>query len=170
MILTKAKQKLAFILLAVTFIYLTVFSLLRDPVHNTISMTGLEYPVGFALLCILLFTTFLSNFAVMFYHHGYTNVLVRCMAAFGSFCIVITAFFPTSKEGEGLKYFVHGTAAILFFALTMLSMLLFLFSKRQEGGVYRILLGGLILTAAAFGIITFLLFIVWRQRYGRAHV
>ena len=168
--LTKSKKWLALVLLVVTWVFLTVFSCLENPVHTTISMIGLQYPVAFGALCILLFITLLSNFAILFYAHGYTNMFSRVIASIGSFCIVITAFFPTSKEGEGLPFIVHGTAAMAFFYLIMLAMWLFLFRFRHAAPLYLAFLVLQTVVIVATLVATLLLFVVFDGKYGRTGI
>ena len=63
---------------------------------------------------------------------GHDLIPADLFACIGSFSIVVTAFFPTSREGSGATYLVHGTSAMLFFYLTTIAMCCFCFASERN--------------------------------------
>ena len=167
----KAQDKSAFTAVSCTFLAaawwsFTFFSFVRNPIHYTISMTGLDYPIGFAVTCVLISVGLSLNFILAFKKSGYKNVLTYILAVGGSLSLLLCVASPTTRSGNGLDL-VHSVAAVAFFILIMVAVFFFCIFKRKDCKAY-LPLGFAMLAILIFTLVTaYVLNILFEQKYGR---
>lgn len=157
-------SSISFALLCFAWIMFTFFSLVRSPIHFTISMTGTDYPVGFGVTSFALAAAFTLNFIQMLKKNGCRNILIWCLSIIGSLSIIVCVLSPT-KMGTELDL-VHSAAALMFFYFLLASFVLYYFhfrkDKKRQPFMFSVI-SILLLTTAAM----VLLFVVFKQKYGR---
>lgn len=152
--------------LAAAWLFFTFYSFVRNPINYTISMTGLDYPLGFGVTCALISVGLSLNFILAFKRSNYKNVLTYIIAIGGSLVLMLCVFAPTTHSGDGLNL-VHSVAAVAFFILIMVAVFFFCIFKRKENKLY-IRLGIIMLAILAFTLITaYVMNILLEQKYGR---
>lgn len=154
-----------FALLAAAFILFNNYAFIRNPIHYTISMTGIDYPKGFDLVCVLFAASFALNFILLFKKYGYKNVFVWGISMIGSFAILLCAVVPTtmSKDIDA----VHAVSALVFFFFTMAGLMIFMLSRAKADRKHRNFLFGMVAILAAVIITLIIMFLIFDQRYGR---
>ena len=154
-----------FALLAAAFILFNNYALIRNPIHYTISMTGIDYPKGFNLVCVLLAASFVLNFILLFKKYGYKNIFVLSHSMIGSIAILLCTAVPTtmSKDIDA----VHAVSALVFFFFTMAGLLLFMLSRAGADRKHRYFLLGMVAIFAAVIMTLVIMFVILDQRYGR---
>lgn len=155
---------LSFGSLGFSWIVFTLFAFVRNPVHFTISMTGTQYPVGFAVTSFSLALAFVLNFIQMFRKNGYRNILAWILATVGPVSIILCVVSPT-KMGNELDP-VHSVAALVFFFFILAAFLLYYFHNRKDKKRLPFLFGTLAVLAAVSLAMLFL-FVIFEQKYGR---
>lgn len=152
--------------LAAAWLFFTFYSFVRNPINFTISMTGLDYPLGFGVTCALISVGLSLNFILAFKRSNYKNVLTYIIAVGGSLVLMLCVFAPTTHSGDGLNL-VHSVAAVAFFILIMVAVFFFCIFKRKENRLY-LRLGIVMLAILAFTLITaYVMNILLEQKYGR---
>lgn len=152
--------------LAAAWLFFTFYAFVRNPVNFTISMTGLDYPLGFGVTCALISVGLSLNFILAFRRSGYKNIFTYIVAVGGSLVLTLCVAAPTTHRGDGLNL-VHSVAAVAFFILIMVAVILFCLFKRRENKLYtRIALGMLVILALTL-IVAYVMNILLEQRYGR---
>ena len=154
-----------FAFLAAAFILFNNYALIRNPIHYTISMTGIDYPKGFNLVCVLLAASFLFNFILLFKKYGYKNIFAWAVSMIGSVAILLCAAVPTtmSKDIDA----VHAVSALVFFFFTMAGLMIFMLSRAKNSRRHRSFLLGMTAILVAVIITLIVLFVILDQRYGR---
>lgn len=156
---------LCFGLLCVAWASFTFYAFVRNPVHYTISMTGLEYAGGFNLVCLLLAAAFICNFIMMFKRRRERNGLIIALALIGSVSIVACMASPTSAE-KNISPF-HAVGALAFFYFLMAAFSLFMLKQRRRNKKYKLFFAGMLAVILGTLVTVVLLFVVFDQRYGR---
>lgn len=152
--------------LAAAWLFFTFYSFVRNPINYTISMTGLDYPLGFGVTCALISVGLSLNFILAFKCSNYKNVLTYIIAVGGSLVLMLCVFAPTTHSGDGLNL-IHSVAAVAFFILIMVAVIFFCVFKRKENRLY-LSLGIVMLVILAFTLITaYVMNILLEQKYGR---
>lgn len=155
----------SFFFLVCAAVMFNLFAFVRNPIHFTISMTGLDYPIGFAVTSGLLAVAFVLNFIKMFLDKGYKNILTWALAIIGPLSILACVLSPTTAAGNGLDL-VHSVAALMFFYFILASFILYYFHFRKDKKRLPFLIAAITITLATT-ITAILLFVVFEQRYGR---
>lgn len=152
-------------LLAAAAILFNTYAFIRNPIHYTISMTGIDYPKGFNLVCVLLASSFLFNFILLFKKYGYKNIFTWAVSMIGSVAILLCTAVPTtmSKDIDA----VHAVSALVFFFFTMAGLMLFMLSRAKADRRHRSFLLGMTVILAAVILTLIVLFVILDQRYGR---
>lgn len=163
---TSVFSAVAYFFLAAAWLFFTFYSFVRNPISYTISMTGLDYPLGFGVTCFLISTGLSLNFILAFLRSGYKNVLAYILGVGGSLVLLVCVFSPTTHSGTTLDP-VHSTAAVLFFILIMAAVFLFCFHKRRENKAYLPLAFSMLAILAMTLIVAYVMNILLDQRYGR---
>lgn len=163
---TSVFSAVAYFFLAAAWLFFTFYSFVRNPISYTISMTGLDYPLGFGVTCFLISTGLSLNFILAFLRSGYKNVLAYILGVGGSLVLLVCVFSPTTHSGTTLDP-VHSTAAVLFFILIMAAVFLFCFHKRRENKAYLPLAFSMLAILAMTLIVAYIMNIFLDQRYGR---
>lgn len=155
----------SFVFFAASMISFTLFAFVRNPLRYTISMTGLEYSGGFALVCTLLAVCFLTNTLLMFKKSGLKNGFISILSVVGSLSIILCVAVPTTTEVN--ISFAHAVGALMFFYFLMASYLIFLFKRNRENKKYRPFL--VLQAIIILGVLTanILMFLVLKQSAGR---
>lgn len=152
--------------LAAAWLSFTFYSLVRNPINYTISMTGLDYPLGFGVTCILISVGLILNFILAFKKSGYKNVLTYILAVGGSLLLIVCVASPTTQSGNGLDL-VHSVAAVAFFVLIMVAVFFFCVFKRRENKAYLPLGFGMLFILALTLVTAYVMNILLEQKYGR---
>lgn len=155
----------SFFFLVCAAVMFNLFAFVRNPIHFTISMTGLDYPIGFAVTSVLLSIAFILNYIKMFRDKNYKNVFVWALAIVGPLSILACVLSPTTAAGNGLDL-VHSVAALMFFYFILASFILYYFHFRRDKKRAPFLIITIAITLATT-ITAVLLFVVFKQRYGR---
>lgn len=163
---TSVFSAVAYFFLAAAWLFFTFYSFVRNPISYTISMTGLDYPLGFGVTCFLISTGLSLNFILAFLRSGYKNVLAYILGVGGSLVLLVCVFSPTTHSGTTLDP-VHSTAAVLFFILIMAAVFLFCFHKRRENKAYLPLAFSMLAILAMTLIVAYIMNILLDQKYGR---
>ena len=163
---TSVFSAVAYFFLAAAWLFFTFYSFVRNPISYTISMTGLDYPLGFGVTCFLISIGLSLNFILAFLRSGYKNVLAYILGVGGSLVLLVCVFSPTTHSGTTLDP-VHSTAAVLFFILIMAAVFLFCFHKRRENKAYLPLAFSMLAILAMTLIVAYIMNILLDQRYGR---
>lgn len=155
----------SFAVLVLSAAMFTFYAFVRNPIHYTISMTGIDYPIGFGAVCVLLSISFVLNFILMFKKHSYKNVFTWIVAIVGSLAILSCVAVPTTMEENISK--VHALGALIFFYFLMAAFVFYLAHMRKQDKNYTKPL--LIMLGIFFATIVVLvvMFIILEQRYGR---
>lgn len=153
----------AFLTLAV--IMFNHYAFVRNPVRYTISMTGIDYPGGFNLICILLASAFALNFIKLFKKYEYKNPFVYAISMIGSISILLCAAVPTTMSKD--IDIIHAASALIFFFFSMTALLLFMLKRAKNSRKHRSFLLGLVAIYIAVVITLVILFIILDQKYGR---
>ena len=154
-----------FALLTAAAILFNNYAFIRNPIRYTISMTGIDYPGGFNLVCVLLAVAFAFNFIMLFKKYGYKNIFVYAVSMVGSFSILLCALVPTTMSKD--INVVHAASALIFFFFTMAALWIFLLGRSKNSRRHRSFFAGLTAIVIAVIITLVILFIVLDQRYGR---
>ena len=163
---TSVFSAVSYFFLAAAWLFFTFYSFVRNPISYTISMTGLDYPLGFGVTCFLISIGLSLNFILAFSRSGYKNVLAYILGVGGSLVLLVCVFAPTTHSGTTLDP-VHSTAAVLFFILIMAAVFLFCFHKRRENKAYLPLAFSMLAILAMTLIVAYIMNILLDQRYGR---
>lgn len=150
--------------LGLAFIIFTLFAFVRNPVHYTISMTGTDYPIGFAVTSAALTCAFILNFIMMFRKNSYRNAVAWFLAVAGPLSIIVCVISPT-KMGTELDL-VHSVAALMFFYFILASFLLYYFHFRKDKKRKPFLIGTVAIIIAT-SLVALFLFVIFKQKYGR---
>ncbi|MGN1418163.1 MAG: hypothetical protein ACI4W6_02425 [Acutalibacteraceae bacterium] len=156
---------LCFGVLCASWASFTFYAFVRNPVHYTISMTGIEYKGGFTLVCLLLTTAFLLNFIQMFKRHHYKNYFTIAVALIGSVSLIACVISPTTMEKDISP--AHSIGALVFFYFLLAAFSFFLISKSKENKKYRPFLIGMLAVFAGTIIAVVILFVILDQNAGR---
>ena len=157
-------SSISFASLLVSFVFFTLFAFVRNPIHFTISMTGVDYPVLFGFVCVSLAAAFLLNFVQMLRKSGTKNVILWFLAVIGPLSIIVCAASPT-KLGTELDL-VHSVAALIFFYFILAAFLFYYLSQIRDRKRRPFLFGTIgVLLGTSLALV--LLFVVFQQRYGR---
>lgn len=151
--------------LAAAMILFNNYAFIRNPIHYTISMTGIDYPGGFTLVCVLLAVSFALNFIMLFKKYDYKNPFVYALSMIGSFAILLCAAVPTTMSKD--IDVVHAASALVFFFFSMAAVMLFLMKRTKNSHRHKSFLFGLTAILVAVIITLIILFIILDQRYGR---
>ena len=154
-----------FAFLTAAVILFNNYAFIRNPIRYTISMTGIDYPGGFNLVCVLLAVSFALNFIMLFKKYGYKNLFVYAVSMIGSFSILLCALVPTTMSKD--IDVVHAASALIFFFFTMAALWIFLLSRSKQSRRHKSFLSGLTAILIAVIITLIILFIILDQRYGR---
>lgn len=152
--------------LVLGWLFFFFYSFVRNPIHYTISMTGLDYPLGFGVTCAFISVGLSLNFILAFKRSGYKNILSYILAVGGSLVLLVCVFSPTTHSGDGLDV-VHSTAAVAFFLLIMAAVVFFCFFKRKEHKAYLPLSVSMLVILALTLLVAYIMNIVLDQKYGR---
>ncbi len=152
--------------LVLGWLFFFFYSFVRNPIHYTISMTGLDYPLGFGVTCALISVGLSLNFILAFKRSGYKNILTYIIAVGGSLVLLVCVFSPTTHSGDGLDV-VHSTAAVAFFLLIMAAVVFFCFFKRKEHKAYLPLSVSMLVLLLLTLLVAYIMNILLDQRYGR---
>lgn len=163
---TSVFSAVAYFFLAAAWLFFTFYSFVRNPISYTISMTGLDYPLGFGVTCFLISIGLSLNFILAFLRSGYKNVLAYILGVGGSLVLLVCVFSPTTHSGTTLDP-VHSSAAVLFFIFIMAAVFLFCFHKRRENKAYLPLAFSMLAILAMTLIVAYIMNILLDQRYGR---
>ncbi|MDD6146032.1 MAG: hypothetical protein PUB43_03180 [Oscillospiraceae bacterium] len=155
----------SFALLMATVIFFNHYAFIRNPIHYTISMTGIDYPGGFNFVCVLFAASFACNFIMLFKKYGYKNIFVYGLAMIGSLSIVLCAAFPTTMNKD--IDVLHAAGALIFFFFSMAAIMFFMLSRAKKSRKHRGFLLGMTAIVVAVIITLIVLFIILDQRYGR---
>ncbi len=148
------------------WLFFFFYSFVRNPIHYTISMTGLDYPLGFAVTCAFISVSLCLNFVLAFKRSGYKNPVGYFLAVVGSLSLMICVFWPTTESGTTLDP-VHSVAAVLFFIFIMAAVFFFCLFKRKENKAYLPIGLGMFALLVLTLVIAFILNVLLEQRYGR---
>lgn len=154
-----------FAFLAAAAIMFTNYAFVRSPIHYTISMTGIDYPGGFNLVCVLLAVAFALNFIKLFKKYDYKNPFVYAISLIGSFSILLCAAVPTTMSKD--IDVIHAASALVFFFFSMAALILFMLKRAKNSREHRRFLFGITGIFAAAIITLIIMFIILDQRYGR---
>ncbi|MGN0467857.1 MAG: hypothetical protein ACI4GY_03925 [Acutalibacteraceae bacterium] len=160
-----AFSALCFGVLCASWATFTFYAFVRNPVHYTISMTGIEYKGGFTLVCLLLTAAFLLNFIHMFKRHHYKNYFTIAVALIGSISLIACVITPTTMEKDISP--MHSVGALMFFYFLLAAFSFFLISKSKENKKYRPFLIGMLAVFAGTIIVVVILFVILDQNAGR---
>ena len=152
--------------LVLGWLFFFFYSFVRNPIHYTISMTGLDYPLGFGVTCALISVGLSLSFVLAFVRSGYKNIFTYIIAVGGSLVLLVCVFSPTTHSGDGLDV-VHSTAAVAFFLLVMAAVVLFCFFKRKEHKAYLPLSAAMLVILLLTLLVAYIMNILLDQRYGR---
>lgn len=152
--------------LVLGWLFFFFFSFVRNPIHYTISMTGLDYPLGFGVTCAFISIGLALGFALAFKRSGYKNVFTYFLAIGGSLVLLVCVFSPTTHSGDGLDP-VHSTAAVAFFLMIMAAVSLFCFFKRKQHKAYLPLGIAMFVILVLTLVTAYVMNILLDQRYGR---
>lgn len=150
--------------LAFSWVAFTLYAFVRNPIHYTISMTGIQYPIGFAIVSVSLAVSFILNFIQMYKKNGYKNGFTWFLSMTGPLAIVVCVFSPT-KMGTELDL-VHSVAALVYFFFILGAFILYYLHFRKDEKRKPLLISVLVITALV-ALTAVLLFIVFKQKYGR---
>ncbi|MGN1443269.1 MAG: hypothetical protein ACI4XE_05395 [Acutalibacteraceae bacterium] len=153
----------AFLIAAV--ILFNNYAFIRNPIRYTISMTGIDYPKGFNLVCFLLAFSFALNFIQLFHKYGYKNPFVYAVSMIGSFSILLCAAVPTTMS-KNIDV-VHATSALVFFFFSMAALMMFMLSRIKTSRKHRKFFFGMAAIFVAAIITLVIMFIILDQKYGR---
>lgn len=163
---TSVLSAVSFFFLAAAWLFFTFYSFVRNPISYTISMTGLDYPLGFGVTSFLISIGLSLNFILAFSRSGYKNILAYISGVGGALTLLVCVFSPTTQSGTTLDP-VHSVAAVLFFILIMVAVILFCFHKRRENKAYLSLSGAMLVILALTLLVAYIMNILLDQRYGR---
>ena len=163
---TNVFAAVSYFFLAAAWLFFTFYAFVRNPVSYTISMTGLDYPLGFGVTSFLISISLSLNFILAFKRSGYKNVLAYILGVGGSLTLLVCIFMPTTHSGTTLDP-VHSTAAVLFFIFIMLAVILFCFFKRRENKTYLPLAVSMLVILALTLAVAYIMNILLDQKYGR---
>lgn len=163
---TNVFAAVSYFFLAAAWLFFTFYAFVRNPVFYTISMTGLDYPLGFGVTSFLISISLSLNFILAFKRSGYKNVLAYILGVGGSLTLLVCVFMPTTHSGTTLDP-VHSTAAVLFFIFIMLAVILFCFFKRRENKTYLPLAVSMLVILALTLAVAYIMNILLDQKYGR---
>ncbi|MCI7333803.1 MAG: Frag1/DRAM/Sfk1 family protein [Oscillospiraceae bacterium] len=163
---TSVFAAVSYFFLAAAWLFFTFYAFVRNPVFYTISMTGLDYPLGFGVTSFLISISLSLNFILAFKRSGYKNVLAYILGVGGSLTLLVCVFMPTTHSGTTLDP-VHSTAAVLFFIFIMLAVILFCFFKRRENKTYLPLAVSMLVILALTLAVAYIMNILLDQKYGR---
>ena len=163
---TNVFAAVSYFFLAAAWLFFTFYAFVRNPVFYTISMTGLDYPLGFGVTSFLISIGLSLNFILAFKRSGYKNVLAYILGVGGSLTLLVCIFMPTTHSGTTLDP-VHSTAAVLFFIFIMLAVVLFCFFKRREHRAYLPLAVSMLVILALTLAVAYIMNILLDQKYGR---
>lgn len=163
---TSVFAAVSYFFLAAAWLFFTFYAFVRNPVFYTISMTGLDYPLGFGVTSFLISISLSLNFILAFKRSGYKNVLAYILGVGGSLTLLVCVFMPTTHSGTTLDP-VHSTAAVLFFIFIMLAVILFCFFKRREHRAYLPLAVSMLVILALTLAVAYIMNILLDQKYGR---
>lgn len=155
----------SFVLLVSAAAMFTFYAFVRNPIRYTISMTGIDYPVGFAIVSVLLSLCFLFNFILMFKRHSYKNVLAWVLAVIGSVAIIACVAVPTTMAKNIST--IHALGALIYFYFTMAAFVLYFGHMRKSDKRYTKPLVVMLSVVAATVITLVVMFIILQQKYGR---
>lgn len=148
------------------WLFFFFYSFVRNPIHYTISMTGLDYPLGFGVTCALISVGLALGFILAFKRSGCKNVLAYFLGVIGSLVLLVCVFAPTTHSGDGLDP-VHSVAAVAFFLMTMAAVVLFCFFKRKIHKAYLPLSASMLVILIMTLVVAYIMNILLDQRYGR---
>lgn len=143
----------------------TNYAFVRNPIRYTISMTGIDYPAGFTIVCIALAVSFALNFIMLFQKYGYKNVFAYLLAIVGSASILVCAAVPTTMDKD--IDILHALCALMFFFFVMAALMLFMLSRIKNSRRHRPFFAALSTILIAAVITLVIMFVVLDQRYGR---
>lgn len=151
--------------LFVSWILFTTYAFIRSPIRFTISMIGIYHPTGFAFVCLSLAVSMALNFILMFKRHGYKNYFIIALSVISSAVLTLCVLKPTTM-GENIDI-IHVISALLFFFGIMGTLLIFLLSNIKANKLYKPFAIALAVIAVAVTAALVLLFIIFKQKYGR---
>ncbi|MGN1194034.1 MAG: hypothetical protein ACI4SB_00965, partial [Acutalibacteraceae bacterium] len=93
-------SSVCFAFLAAAIIMFNNYAFVRNPVRYTISMTGIDDPTGFNIVCVLLAASFALNFIMLYKKYGYKNPFVYALSMIGSISILLCAAVPTTMSKD----------------------------------------------------------------------
>lgn len=163
---TSVFAAVSYFFLAAAWLFFTFFAFVRNPVSYTISMTGLDYPLGFGVTSFLISIGLSLNFILAFKRSGYKNIPAYIFGVGGSLTLLVCVFMPTTHSGTTLDP-VHSVAAVLFFIFIMLAVILFCFFKRREYKAYLPLAVSMLVILALTLAVAYVMNILLDQKYGR---
>ncbi len=143
----------------------TFYAFVRNPIHYTISMTGIEYRGGFTLVSLSLTVAFILNFIQMFKKSGYKNVFVKAIAFIGSVSIVSCVITPTTM-GTNIDI-MHVVGTLAFFYLLLAAFIFYTFSRSKENEAYKPFFIASVVITAAVTLTMIVLFLILKQKAGR---
>lgn len=158
-------SSICFAFLTAAAILFNHYAFIRNPIRYTISMTGIDYPGGFNLVCVLLALAFAFNFIKLFKKYNYKNPFVYSVSLIGSFSILLCAAVPTTMNKD--IDVVHASGALIFFFFSIAALMLFLFSRAKNSRKHKQFLAGMTAILIAVIITLVMLFLVFDQKYGR---
>lgn len=161
---TNVFSSVCFASLCVAFVSFTLFAFVRNPVCYTISMTGTDYPIGFAVTSLSLTAAFTLNFIEMFRKNRYKNPVAWFLAMTGPFAIILCVIFPTKLDSQLDP--VHSISALVFFFFIFAAFIMyyFHFGKDVKRRKFLIALSAILLCVL---IAMLFLFVIFKQKYGR---
>lgn len=163
---TSVFAAVSYFFLAAAWLFFTFYAFVRNPVSYTISMTGLDYPLGFGVTSFLISIGLSLNFILAFKRSGYKNIPAYIFGVGGSLTLLVCVFMPTTHSGTTLDP-VHSVAAVLFFIFIMLAVILFCFFKRREYKAYLPLAVSMLVILALTLAVAYVMNILLDQKYGR---
>ena len=163
---TNVFAAVSYFFLAAAWLFFTFYAFVRNPVSYTISMTGLDYPLGFGVTSFLISIGLSLNFILAFKRSGYKNIPAYIFGVGGSLTLLVCVFMPTTHSGTTLDP-VHSVAAVLFFIFIMLAVILFCFFKRRELKAYLPLAVSMLVILALTLAVAYIMNILLDQKYGR---
>lgn len=155
----------SFVSLVCAAVLFTFYAFVRNPIHYTISMTGIDYPIGFGAVCVMLSICFVLNFVLMFKKHSYKNVFTYIVAIVGSLAILSCVAVPTTMQADISK--VHAIGALMFFFFLMAAFIFYFFSMRKKDKTYTKPLVLMLVVFFATIAVLVVMFIILKQKYGR---
>lgn len=163
---TSVFSAVSYFFLAAAWLFFTFFAFVRNPISYTISMTGLDYPIGFGVTSFLISIGLSLNFVLAFRNSGYKNILAYILGVGGSLTLLVCIFMPTTHSGTKLDP-IHSVAAVLFFIFIMIAVILFCFHKRKEHKAYLPLAVAMLVILALTLLVAYIMNILLDQKYGR---